>query len=52
VFEIPPEAAALPPALAGKAAPASGARAWICRGTTCLPPVASQSELSAALKGG
>jgi uncharacterized protein YyaL (SSP411 family) len=50
VFEIPADAADLPPALAEKAAPESGARAWICRGTTCLPPVDSLSALTTALK--
>ena len=51
VFEVPPEAAGLPPALAEKVAPESGSRAWICRGTTCLPPVDSLSGLTTALKG-
>jgi len=51
VFEIPAAATGLPAALAEKAAPASGARAWICRGTTCLPPVDSLSGLTTALKG-
>jgi uncharacterized protein YyaL (SSP411 family) len=51
VFEIPVGAPALPPALAEKAAPETGARAWICRGTTCLPPVDSLSGLTTALKG-
>jgi uncharacterized protein YyaL (SSP411 family) len=30
---------ALPPALVKGAPPASGAVAWVCRGTTCLPPI-------------
>jgi uncharacterized protein len=51
VFEIPAEAAQLPPALAEKAVPETGARAWICRGTTCLPPVDSLSALTTTLKG-
>ena len=51
VFEIPAEAARLPPALAEKAVPETGARAWICRGTTCLPPVDSLSALTTTLKG-
>jgi uncharacterized protein YyaL (SSP411 family) len=51
VFEIPAEAAPLPPALAEKAVPETGARAWICRGTTCLPPVDSLSALTTTLKG-
>jgi uncharacterized protein len=50
VFEIPPDEAGLPPALAEKAAPETGAQAWICRGMTCLPPVDSLSGLTTALK--
>jgi uncharacterized protein len=50
VFEIPADAAGLPAVLAEKAAPESGARAWICRGTTCLPPVESLTKLTTALK--
>ena len=50
VFAIPADAADLPPALAEKSAPADGTRAWICRGTTCLPPVDSLSALTNALK--
>ena len=50
VFEIPEISGELPPALAEKALPESGARAWMCRGTTCLPPVDSLPELTAALK--
>jgi uncharacterized protein len=52
VLEIPLDAEGLPVTLAEKAAPESGARAWVCRGTTCLPPVASLSELTGVLKGG
>ncbi|MFU8896081.1 MAG: thioredoxin domain-containing protein [Gammaproteobacteria bacterium] len=51
VFEIPADANDLPPGLAEKAMPESGAMAWICRGTTCLPPVDSLSGLTTALKG-
>jgi uncharacterized protein len=50
VFAIPESAGDLPPALAEKSIPESGARAWICRGTTCLPPVDSLSGLTTALK--
>jgi len=50
VFAIPESSCNLPPALADKAFPESGARAWICRGTTCLPPVDSLSGLTTALK--
>jgi uncharacterized protein YyaL (SSP411 family) len=52
VFEIPADAAGLPAALAEKSAPETGARAWICRGTTCLPPADSLAELTSALKSG
>ena len=51
VFEIPPETAGLPESLAEKTPPESGARAWICRGTTCLPPVDTLSGFTTALKG-
>ena len=51
VFDIPANATGLPAALAEKAVPESGARGWICRGTTCLPPVDSLSGLTTALKG-
>jgi uncharacterized protein len=51
VFEIPPDVADLPPSLAEKSPPETGARAWVCRGTTCLPPVDSLSGLTTALKG-
>jgi uncharacterized protein len=50
VFEIPEIAGELPPTLAEKTFPESGARAWICRGTTCLPPVDSLPALSSALR--
>ena len=51
VFEVPADQPGLPAALAEKVAPETGARAWICRGTTCLPPVDSLSGLTTALKG-
>jgi uncharacterized protein len=51
VFEIPADATALPAALAEKTVPDTGAMAWICRGTTCLPPVDSLTGLTTALKG-
>jgi uncharacterized protein len=51
VFDIPANAADLPPSLAEKSPPEAGARAWICRGTTCLPPVDSLSQLTKSLKG-
>ena len=39
----------LPPALATKPAPATGALAYVCRGTTCSEPVSSLAALVAAL---
>jgi uncharacterized protein YyaL (SSP411 family) len=45
-----PEVAGLPAALADKVPPGKGARAWICRGTTCLPPVDGVAALTAALR--
>ncbi len=51
VLEIPADAAGLPALLAEKTPPESGARAWICRGTTCLPPVDTLSGFTTALKG-
>ncbi len=41
--------AALPPALAKGPRPATGAVAWLCRGTHCLPPLFSLAELEARL---
>jgi uncharacterized protein YyaL (SSP411 family) len=51
VLEIPADATGLPAALAEKKPPESGARAWICRGTTCLPPADTLSGFTTALKG-
>lgn len=51
VLEIPADATGLPASLAEKTPPESGARAWICRGTTCLPPVDTLSGFTTALKG-
>jgi uncharacterized protein YyaL (SSP411 family) len=51
VLEIPPDATGLPASLAEKTPPESGARAWICRGTTCLPPADTLSGFTTALKG-
>ena len=39
----------VPAELARGALPANGALAWICRGTHCLPPVATFDELAEAL---
>jgi uncharacterized protein YyaL (SSP411 family) len=43
VYVVDPRSA--PRALVKGAAPASGARAWVCRGMTCLPPVDSLGAL-------
>jgi uncharacterized protein YyaL (SSP411 family) len=39
----------LPPALVKGARPAKGSVAWVCRGTHCLPPIASLAELQREL---
>jgi uncharacterized protein YyaL (SSP411 family) len=39
----------LPPALAKGARPESGAVAWVCRGTQCLPSIALLAELEREL---
>ena len=39
----------VPPALVKGAAPAAGAVAWVCRGTTCLPPFVSILDVADAL---
>ena len=41
----------VPEALAKGAPPTSGAAAWVCRGTQCLPPVHSLAEIEALLAG-
>jgi uncharacterized protein YyaL (SSP411 family) len=41
-----------PPSLVKGRRPARGAVAWVCRGTTCLPPIASLAELEAVLANG
>jgi len=47
VFNLARSAA--PAEIAKGAPPEKGARAWVCRGTTCLPPVNSQQDLLALL---
>ncbi|MBK7742363.1 MAG: thioredoxin domain-containing protein [Betaproteobacteria bacterium] len=42
---------AVPPPLVKGPVPPAGAAAWICRGTHCLPPVATLEEIVAALGG-
>ncbi len=42
-------AAEAPPGLSKGAAPAAGARAWVCRGMTCLPPVDTLAGLEEAI---
>ena len=46
---VPADAADLPPALAEKAAPSQGVRAYVCRGLQCRAPVTAPQELDAAL---
>jgi len=40
---------AVPGVLVKGTPPADGAVAWICRGTTCLPPIADLAEVERAL---
>ena len=51
VIAIPAGRAGLPPVL-DKAALADGVNAWICRGVTCLPPVADLAGLERVLSAG
>jgi hypothetical protein len=48
VLALPAGLPGLPPVL-DKAAPASGVQAWVCRGTACLPSVATPAELEKML---
>ena len=41
-----------PPSLVKGRRPARGAVAWVCRGTSCLPPIASLADVEAALAEG
>jgi uncharacterized protein YyaL (SSP411 family) len=41
--------AALPPAVAKGERPTTGAVAWVCHGTRCLPPIATLAELEREL---
>ena len=41
-----------PPALVKGQKPERGAVAWVCRGTTCLPPIASLAEVQRLLGSG
>jgi hypothetical protein len=43
------DASDAPPSVVKGPAPASGARAWVCRGTTCLPPVDASADLEALI---
>jgi len=45
VIGIPADAGGLPPALADKKPQGTGVVAYICRGTTCSPPVTTLGEL-------
>jgi uncharacterized protein YyaL (SSP411 family) len=40
----------VPPALVKGATPATGAVAWVCVGTSCLPPMASVEAIEDALR--
>jgi uncharacterized protein YyaL (SSP411 family) len=51
VIAIPAGRAGLPPVL-DKAAPPGGVNGWICRGVTCLPPVADLAGLERVLSAG
>jgi len=50
IVNVPVDAASLPAAL-DKPAPGAGVQAWVCRGTSCLPPIADLNELSHVLDG-
>jgi uncharacterized protein YyaL (SSP411 family) len=47
ILAIPPHAAGLPPTLAQPAG--EHVQAWVCRGTTCLAPIASEEEVKSVL---
>jgi uncharacterized protein YyaL (SSP411 family) len=51
VFDLAPVAAPPPPMVKGRR-PASGAVAWVCRGATCLPPIAAPADVERALANG
>jgi len=51
VFDLGPVDAPPPPLVKGRR-PARGAVGWVCRGTTCLPPVASVDDILRALAQG
>jgi uncharacterized protein YyaL (SSP411 family) len=51
VFNLAPVAEPPPMMVKGRR-PSDGAVAWVCRGTTCLPPFSSLGELEAAIAGG
>jgi len=51
VFAIPSDADGLPPALRDKR-PSDAVVAYLCRGTTCSPPLATLGELLRALRAG
>jgi uncharacterized protein YyaL (SSP411 family) len=41
-----------PPAMVKSKKPTSGAVAWVCKGTSCLPPITALPEVELALKAG
>jgi uncharacterized protein YyaL (SSP411 family) len=51
VLAIPSTASSLPPAVADKR-PGDGVVAYLCRGTTCSPPLTTLGELLRALRAG
>lgn len=51
-FAIPAPAGDLPAALAEKAAPETGVRAYVCRGLQCAAPVTDPVALEGALDEG
>ena len=50
VYRLP--AAGAPEALVKGAVPAAGARAWVCHGMTCRPPVDALDDVEALLREG
>jgi uncharacterized protein YyaL (SSP411 family) len=48
VIAIPAGEPGLAPVL-GKAAPAAGVNAWVCRGVSCLPAISDLAELERTL---
>jgi uncharacterized protein YyaL (SSP411 family) len=49
VIGIPGDVAGLPAVLDKPAADGDGVNAWVCRGVSCLPPIADAAALERAL---